>query len=144
MSLKKLRSDSEYSKPSDLEGKKLALQAGSSAAVALDASPDFKSKLKDIVEFDDNLTALMDLEKGGVDVVLMDEVVANYNIQTREAGIKVLDEELATEEYGVGFRKKDNALMSKVQETLEAMSEDGTLTKTSEKWFGKDVTTIGK
>ena len=139
-----VKKDSEYSKLSDFEGKKLALQAGSSAAVALDASPDFKSKLKDVVEFDDNLTALMDLEKGGVDVVLMDEVVANYNIQTREAGIKVLDEELATEEYGVGFRKKDNALMSKVQETLEAMSEDGTLTKTSEKWFGKDVTTIGK
>ena len=139
-----INAKSSFKTQADLKGKKLGLQAGSSAADALNSASDFKAGLREVVEFDDNMMALMDLEKGGVDVVLMDEVVANYNIQTREAGIKVLDEELATEEYGVGFRKKDNALMSKVQETLEAMSEDGTLTKTSEKWFGKDVTTIGK
>jgi len=139
-----VKSDSTLSRLSDFKGKKLALQAGSSAADALNASPDFKSKLKEVAEFENNLTALMDLEKGGVDVVLMDEVVANYNITAKKADVKVLDEALATEEYGIGFRKNDNALMNKVQETLDAMAKDGTLAKISEKWFGKDVTTVGK
>jgi len=135
-----VKSDSALATLDDFEGKKLALQAGSSAADALNASPDFKGKLGEVVEFDDNMLALMDLEKGGVDVVLMDEVVANYNIQVGGMDVKVLDEALATEEYGIGFRLNDNALMNKVQQTLDAMKEDGTLAEISEKWFGKDVT----
>lgn len=139
-----VKSDSTLARLSDFTGKKLALQAGSSAADALNSSADFKSKLKEVVEFDDNMMALMDLEKGGVDVVLMDEVVANYNIQTKKANAKVLDEALATEDYGIGFRKADNALMAKIQETLVAMAKDGKLAGISEKWFGKDVTTVAK
>jgi polar amino acid transport system substrate-binding protein len=139
-----VKSDSPLTELSDFEGKKLALQAGSSAADALNASADFKSKLKEVVEFDENLTALMDLEKGGVDAVLMDEVVANYNIKTGKFDIRVLDEALAPEEYGIGFRKNDAALMNKVQDTLKSMAKDGALAEISEKWFGKDITTIGK
>lgn len=139
-----VKGDSSYTKLSDLEGKKLALQAGSSAANALDASADFKSKLKDVIELDDNMTALMDLDKGGVDAVLMDEIVANYNIQVKKANYKVLDQALASEKYGIGFRKADNALMQKVQNTLDAMAKDGKLAEISNKWFGKDVTTVGK
>ncbi len=132
--------DSALAELADFEGKKLALQAGSSAAEALSASADFKSKLGEVVEFDDNMMALMDLEKGGVDAVLMDEVVANYNIQARKINAKVLDEALAPEEYGIGFRLTDSALMTKVQETLDAMAKDGKLAQISNKWFGKDVT----
>lgn len=135
-----VKSDSDLAGLDDFEGKRLALQAGSSAADALEASADFKAKLGEIAEFDDNMLALMDLQKGGVDVVLMDEVVANYNIQVGGMDVKVLEEALATEEYGIGFRLNDNALMSKVQETLDAMKKDGTLAEISLKWFGKDVT----
>ena len=31
-----------------------------------------------------------------------------------------------------------------VQKTLEEMAADGTMAKISEKWFGEDITTIGK
>jgi polar amino acid transport system substrate-binding protein len=139
-----VKNDSTLSKLADFEGKKLALQAGSSAAIALDGSEDFKSKLKEVVELDDNMTALMDLEKGGVDVVLMDEIVANYNIQVKKASYKVLDDALAKEEYGIGFRKNDKSLMQKVQDTLDAMAKDGKMAEISNKWFGKDITTVGK
>ena len=68
---------------------------------------ELKDSLKEVVEFKDNMTALMDLDKGGVDAVLMDEVVAKYYIQKKAKGYKVLDEALAAEEYGIGFRKAD-------------------------------------
>ena len=136
--------DSDFTKLSDLEGKKLGLQAGSSAADALEKAADFKAKLGEVAEFNDNLTALMDPEKGGVDAVLMDEIVARYYMQAKKKDYRILDESLASEEYGVGFRKNDKELMQKVQETLAAMAEDGTMAEISNKWFGKDITTIKK
>lgn len=139
-----VKKDAAYTKLADLEGKKLGLQAGSSAADALNASADFKGKLKEVVELDNNMTALMDLEKGGVDAVLMDEVVARYYITIKGKGYKVIDEALATEEYGVGLRKNDVALTEQVQKTLEEMAKDGKLAEISNKWFGKDITTVAK
>ena len=136
--------DSDVAALADLEGKKLGLQSGSSAADALAGNEEFKASLGEVAEFDDNMTALMDLEKGGVDAVLMDEIVARYYIQTKDKGYKVLDEALSAEEYGVGFRKDDAALMQKFQETLEEMASDGKLAEISTNWFGKDITTIGK
>ncbi|ADG81303.1 family 3 extracellular solute-binding protein [Thermincola ferriacetica] len=136
--------NSNFTNLADLAGKKLGLQAGSSAADALAGAKDFKAKLGEVVEFDDNMTALMDLEKGGIDAVLMDEIVARYYITMKNKGYKVLDEALASEEYGIGFRKNDKQLMEKIQRTLEAMAKDGKLAEISTKWFGKDITTVGK
>lgn len=132
-----VKSDSTLASLDDFSGKKVALQAGSSAADALAAAADFKDKLGEVVEFEDNMLALMDLEKGGVDAVLMDEVVADYNIKAGKVNAKVLDDALAPEEYGIGFRMADNALMTKVQETLDAMEKDGKFAEISEKWFGE-------
>ena len=86
----------------------------------------------------------MDLEAGAVDAVAMDDVVANYQIEQGKGIFTILDEILAVEDYGVGFLLGNETLRDIVQETLEDMAKDGFLTKTSEKWFGKDVTTIGK
>ena len=74
----------------------------------------------------------------------MDEIVARYEIQTSGKDFKVLDEAVASEEYGVGFALGNEALRDDVQATLEEMAADGTLAKISEEWFGADVTIIGK
>ena len=50
----------------------------------------------------------------------------------------VLDDNFGSEEYGVGFRKDDNALTLKVQEILDAMAADGKTAEISKKWFGSD------
>lgn len=50
----------------------------------------------------------------------------------------VLEDRLAAEEYGIGFRKEDYALGMKVQGTLDEMIEDGKFAEISEKWFGED------
>lgn len=139
-----VKADAPYSKKEDLAGKKLGLQAESSAVDALEEAADFKASLGEVLQFEDNMMALMDLEKGGVDVVLMDEIVARYYITFKEKAYKVLDDALAYEEYGIGFRKNDNSLMTKFQDTLEAMAKDGKLEEISKKWFGEDITVIGK
>ena len=84
----------------------------------------------------------MDLESGGADGVLIDEVVARYYTKKDASKYRILDDSLADEEYGVGFRKSDEELRDKVNETFKEMKEDGTLAEISEKWFGEDITTI--
>ncbi len=137
-----VRADSNISTLSDLAGKKLCLQAGSSAADALASHADFKNSLGKVIELSDNVTAFMELEGKTSDAVLMDEIVAAYNIKKDGSDLKILDESLADEEYGVGFRTADVTLRDEVNKQLKAMAADGTLAEISNKWFGKDVTVI--
>ncbi len=136
---------SGYSTLADLKGKTIGVQASSSAEDAIEDTEGFKESIKEVVEFKDNLTALMDLEIGGVDAVIMDLLVANDNIARSGKGIfKVLDEGLSNEEYGIGFRKGDIALRDAVQGALNDMAKDGTLAAIATKWFGADITVVGK
>lgn len=135
--------DSGIKKLSDMNGKKLGLQAGSSAADALDEAEAFKSTLSEVVEFKDNLTALMDLEIKGVDAVLLDIGVAQQAISEGRAFV-IVSEAVASEQYGVGFRKGDVKLRDAVQQALEDMVKDGTMEKLDQKWFGESKSVIGK
>jgi len=139
-----VRTDSPIKSLADLAGKSVGIQAGSSAADAVHGDEAFAGSLKEIVEVKDNLTALMDLEIGGVDAVVLDLFVANDNIKRSGKDFRILSEGLATEEYGVGFRKNDQALRDKVQEILNEMAGDGTMAKISTEWFGADITVVGK
>ena len=77
-----------------------------------------------------------------VDAICMDVIVAGYQIQQRNAEMTILDESVASETYGVGFKKGNEELRDKVNDTLKEMAADGTLAEISTKWFTKDVTTI--
>ena len=139
-----VKGSSGINKLADLKGKTVGVQAGSSEQDAIADTEGFEESLKGIVEFKDNLTALMDLEIGGVDAVVMDLLVANDNINRSGKDFRIVDEHLANEEYGIGFRKGDVALRDAVQGALNDMAKDGTLAEISAKWFGADITVVGK
>lgn len=136
--------DSGISGKADLAGKVVEVQADSSAEAALAEAPELTATFGQLLTTADYNTAFMDLEQGAVDAIAMDVIVAGYQIQQRNADFVILEETLAAEEYGVGFKKGNEELRDKVQATLEEMAADGTLKAISEKWFGEDVTTIGK
>ena len=136
--------DSDINSQADLAVKIVEEQADSSAEAALKEAPELTATFKELLTTADYNTAFMDLEQGAVDAIAMDVIVAGYQIQQRNADFKILDDSLSEEEYGVGFKKGNTELRDKVQSTLEEMAEDGTLQEVSEKWFSKDVTTIGK
>ncbi len=139
-----VKSDSEVKTLADMSGKTLALQAGSSAVDALNKAEDFKETLADVAEFDENMTALLDLDAGNVDAVLIDKIVAEYYIKTKGADYRLLEEELAAEEYGIGFRKGDVALCEAVNQTLVDMYNDGSLSVILNDWFGNDNTIVAQ
>lgn len=139
-----VRKDSGIKTLADMRGKILGLQAGSSAADALDGAAEFKATLKDVVEFKENLTALMDLEIKGVSGVLMDIGVAQQVIARGDKPFVIMEESVASEKYGIGFRKRDVALRDAVQDALLAMVKDGTMKTLDMKWFGEDKSVVGK
>lgn len=136
--------DSGIAGKADLAGKVVECQVDSSAEAALKENPDLTATFGQLLTTADYNTAFMDLEQGAVDAIAMDVIVAGYQIQQRNADFVILDDTLSAEEYGVGFKKGNTELRDKVQSTLEDMAADGTLKTISEKWFGEDVTTIGK
>lgn len=130
--------------PADMAGKKLGIQGGSSAADVLKEDTAFNDSLAEVVEFKDNLTALMDLEAKGVDAVLVDDVVAKYYIAQNARNFTILSDAMLTEEYAIGFRKNDIALTDKVNEAMDTLAKNGKLAEISTKWFGSDISKIGK
>ena len=128
----------------DLAGKIVEVQADSSAEAALKEMPDLTSTFGTLQTTPDYNTAFMDLEMGSVDAIAMDVIVAGYQMQEREGSFKILEESLASEEYAIGFKKGNTELCEKVQQTLEEMAADGTMAEISEKWFGEEITTVGK
>ena len=136
--------DSGIKSQADLAGKVVECQVDSSAEAALKEVPDLTATFAQPLTTADYNTAFMDLEQGAVDAIAMDVVVAGYQISQRNADFVILEDSLAAEEYAIGFKKGNTELKDKVQGALEEMAADGTLKTISEKWFGKDITTIGK
>ena len=137
-----VRANSGIKSLSDMKGKILGLQSGSSAQEAVDDNPSFSASIGKTIFFKDNITALNDLDIGGIDAVVMDSVVANYSIAQTKKPFVVVDEALANEGYGVGFRKNEPELRDKVWEILKEMTADGTVEAISNKWFGKNISVI--
>ena len=141
-----VRNDGTINSLKDAEGKVIGCQSGSSAEEAIESNKEFASSLKSVKKYEDNLTALNDLEVGGIDAVVMDSVVADYTIKIGKRNLTVVEESISKEAYGIGFRNDENGieLRDKVQKVLLEMAEDGTVAKISENWFGKDISVIGK
>jgi len=139
-----VKSNSPVNSLKDLAGKTAGTQDGSSSVEALDDMPTFKSSLRDIVMYRDFLTALMDLDVGGIDAAVIDLVLANDNINRSGRPFRILGETLGDEEFGIGFRLRDKALADKVWETLLSMARDGTVARISTQWLGADISLIGK
>ena len=139
-----VKGNSQVNSLKDLAGKTAGTQAGSSSVEAIDGAPEFKASLKDVVEYKDFLTALMDLDVGGIDAVVIDLVVANDNINRSGKPFRILNETLEDEEFGIGFRLGEHALVDKVWATLLEMAKDGTVAKIATQWLGADISIIGK
>lgn len=129
--------DSDIYSIKDLAGKNVGLQSLSSAADALNANP-INSEVKSVTEFADNVLALTDLKTKRLDAVIIDEVVARYYMSKEEGTFRLVEETLAPEEYGIGVKKGNEALLEKLQNAIDTLNANGKSAEISEQWFGED------
>ncbi len=137
-----VKSGSNIKTLDDLKGRIVGVQLGSTAYFSLEESSVFNS-LKDVRKYASNVDALLDLEAGRVDAVVIDSMVGNYYTTTKEAKegkdiFTSLDIIFASEEMGVGIRQQDKELLDKMNSILNELKADGTYDRIYKKWFGSD------
>lgn len=70
---------------------------------------------------------IINLKQNKVDVVILDLIVANDYLGKNKDLVKFFEEGDGTEGFGIAFTKgKNEALMTKINETLEELKSDGT------------------
>lgn len=137
-----VRANSKIKDKKDFKGKKLGVQAASSASDAVMKDKSFVNSLNggNFVSYQSNNDALMDLDAGRIDGVVADEVLARYYMNARgNEKYKVLKDDFGKEFFAVGMRKGDTSMQKEINKGLKAVIEDGSAKKISIKWFGKDI-----
>ena len=124
----------------DLAGKTVGTQAGSTAEAYIVDNVALKDSLKELKTYGDYVSAFMDLENGRIDALVCDEIVGRYAMSKQEGKFDALNVNVGPiSEFGIAFRKDDTELRDKVQKAFDEMVKDGAAGKISEQWFGADL-----
>ena len=126
----------EISSLEDLKGKKTANTISSTYAAQAEAYGATVTGVDDL-----NQTIELLLSKR-IDATLNAEVVFNdYKKEHPEADVKIATYSDQVEEIAIPIRKGDDTvtLLDAVNDALDEMAKDGTLTELSEKYFGMDI-----
>ena len=108
--------DSDINKLSDLAGKVVDVQADSSGLAALqgddatDENKELTASFAELQQVADYNTAFMNLESGAVDAVVLDIGVAKYQMSSKGDAFRMLDEQVSSEQYAIGFKKGNTEL----------------------------------
>lgn len=115
----------------DLEGKKIAVQIGTTGASTAEGVPN-----TEIRTFDSAPLALQELANGNVDAVVNDAPVTLDAIKTGNIpGIQVVGQLLTEEAYGIAL-PKGSENVEVINTALAEIKADGTYATLYEKWFG--------
>lgn len=131
-----VKKDSNIKSLADLAGKKVGVQAGTSALRLLDeggAQNELRNTFGDLVIEDSYPVCFNDLKSGGIDAIVIDVTTGDEMLEG-EKDYGYLDESIGKEEYAIGFRTSDTELCKKVDEAIDALVADGTFDKIGQKY----------
>ncbi len=122
----------------DLSKLTVGVQLSSAAQDAVEANAIYND-LGSVVKYDNYNLALLELQNGTIDAVVIDEIMGRYIISQNEGLYNVATENFGEEEYGIGFRLEATDLRDKFNEILLAIIADGTAASISTTWFNEDI-----
>ncbi|MEU3279585.1 glutamate ABC transporter substrate-binding protein [Streptomyces antibioticus] len=130
-----VKSDSDISKGTDLNGKNLCSVVGSTSAQNVQKSIAPKANLKEVSGYSECLSGL---QSGSVDALTTDDsILAGFAAQDQYKGkFKLAGLKLSNENYGIGVKKGDTATLDKINKALEQMVSDGSWDKAVAANFG--------
>lgn len=121
----------------DLSGKRIGVQMGTTGDIyASDYEKDTAGTK--IVRFNKGADAVQALKQGKVDCVIIDEQPANAYVE-RNAELSILEEEFALEDYAICVAKENTELTQQINDALDAMKQDGTLSAIIDNYIGDDT-----
>ena len=126
-----VKKDSGIATLADLAGKKVGVQTATSAYDLLndeEGQKELADTFADLNVYDTYTIAITDLNAGAIDAVAVD-VTRAQEAMANDENLVCLEENLGSEQYGIGFRKDDQELCDMVNVALEALAQDGTVAK---------------
>lgn len=123
-------SNAAINKLADLDGKKVSVQVGTKSVSYL--AEKFPKVQRVEVEKNQEMFNLVDI--GRADAAVTGKPAAYQYVRTR-GGLRVLEEQLTTEEYGMALRKDTPELTKAVNAALAKLKADGTYAAIVKKWF---------
>ena len=134
-----VKADSGFKSSKDLAGKIVAVQLGTSGESLLNGDlADMAATFGNVLTCDSFLKCFTELQGGAVDAVFVDMPVAASYVAGHD-GLKVIDENLGAEQYGIAFRSGDAELCKTVDDAVQALVKDGTYAKIAEKEEYADI-----
>ncbi|MFI4927638.1 MAG: transporter substrate-binding domain-containing protein [Burkholderiales bacterium] len=125
-----VKDGSSIKKLSDLDGKKVTVQVGTKSVGFLQEHYPKVQRVE--VEKNQEMFNLVDI--GRADAAVTGKPAAYQYVRTRP-GLKVLPDQLTTEEYGMALRRDEPQLTKAVNEAITQLKADGTYAAIVNKWF---------
>ncbi|GAB5097688.1 glutamine ABC transporter substrate-binding protein [Caballeronia sp. HLA56] len=125
-----VKEGSSIKRLADLDHKKVTVQVATKSVAFLQDRYPLIQRVE--VEKNDEMFNLVQI--GRADGVVTGKPAAYYYAQTRP-GMRVLDQQLSTEEYGIALRKDDSDLRNALNGALAKLKADGTYAAILKKWF---------
>jgi polar amino acid transport system substrate-binding protein len=125
-----VKDGSSIRKLADLDGKKVTVQVGTKSVGFLQQHYPKVQRVE--VEKNQEMFNLVDI--GRADAAVTGKPAAYQYVRTRP-GLKVLPEQLTTEEYGMALRKDEPELTKAVNKAIGQLKADGTYAAIVNKWF---------
>ena len=120
--------------PADINGKKVSVQVGTkSVAFTKEKYPQVQ-----LMEVEKNQEMFNLVDIGRADAAVTGKPAAYQYVRTRP-GLKVLPEQITTEEYGMAIRKDTPELTKAVNGAIEKLKADGTYAQIEKKWFSANA-----
>lgn len=124
-----VKEGSEIQTPDDLANKKIGVQTGTTGDIYVE---DVEGG--DIQRFNKGMEAVMALNQGKLDAVVIDREPAKVFVRDN-AGLKILDEAFTEEEYAIAVKKGNTQLLDKMNEAIQALKASGELQKIVEQYI---------
>ena len=116
--------------PSDLAGKRVGVQLGTTGELMAKGMADWQ-----VFSYDNIGTAFIDMANGNLDAVLNDFPTTRAYIKAHGTA-KTVGEIMSTEHYGMAVRKGDSTLLGQINTALGRLRESGRYDQLHLKWFG--------
>lgn len=128
---------------SDMKGKKLGVQEGSSGESIVRENPqlllDFVDN-REPVAYNTFTDAFLDLKSGRIDGLVVAQAFADYYLSHDDSSQQyiITEREFPTEKQAVGVRLTDQTLLETINNGLKRAYENNQSQEISELWFGED------
>ena len=134
-----LNPDVQVNSVEDLANYSIGTQEGSASMEVMEANEAYDSFKDNVTGYPTYDEALLDMQAGRVDCIVVDEVLGEYKNSQMTEKMTVMSYNFGDDFYAIGCRKEDADVAAVITEAIQSLIDSGKAAEISNTWFGKDI-----